>query len=59
MVNTMPLETIDAFLDHLRVERTLDRGLDEARDQLRAIAAQGIPMEDVTAAARIPGMRTT
>jgi hypothetical protein len=55
----MPLETIDAFLDHLRVERTLDRGLDEARDQLHAIAAQGIRMEGVTAAARIPGMRTT
>ena len=30
-VDTMPLETITAFLDHGRIERTLDRDLDAAR----------------------------
>ena len=44
----VPTETITAFLEHGRVARTLDRGLDEARDALRAVEAQGIPMETVT-----------
>ena len=47
-VNTMPTETITAFLDHGRVERTLDRGLDEAREALKAVEAQGIPISTVT-----------
>jgi transaldolase len=47
-VNTMPMETIEAFLDHGRVERRLDRDLDEAREQLRAVEAEGISMETVT-----------
>ena len=29
-VNTMPIDTIEAFLDHGAVERTLDRDMDEA-----------------------------
>jgi transaldolase len=45
----MPLETINAFLDHGQVERTLDHGLDQARDDLRAVEAEGISMERVTA----------
>jgi transaldolase len=47
-VNTMPMETIEAFLDHGRVERRLDRDLDEAREQLRAVEAEGISMATVT-----------
>ena len=47
-VNTMPMETIEAFLDHGRVERRLDRDLDAAREQLRAVEAEGISMETVT-----------
>jgi transaldolase len=47
-VDTMPIETIEAFLDHGRVERRLDRDLDEAREQLRAVEAEGISMETVT-----------
>ncbi|MGH7505591.1 MAG: transaldolase, partial [Longimicrobiales bacterium] len=47
-VNTMPTGTIDAFIDHGTVERTLDRGLDEARQALRAVEAEGISMERVT-----------
>ena len=47
-VDTMPLETIDAFLDHGRLERTLDRDVEGARDVLRQIEAQGISMRRVT-----------
>jgi len=47
-VNTMPMETIEAFLDHGRVDRRLDRDLDAAREQLRAVEAEGISMETVT-----------
>jgi transaldolase len=47
-VDTMPIETINAFLDHGRVERTLDRGVDEAREALREVEALGISIETVT-----------
>jgi transaldolase len=47
-VNTMPLDTIEAFLDHGRLARTLDAGMEDARDALRRIEAQGISMERVT-----------
>lgn len=47
-VDTLPTETIGAFLDHGVVRRTLDTGLDAARDELRAVEAQGIRMQTVT-----------
>jgi transaldolase len=47
-VDTMPIETIEAFLDHGRIERTLDARLDEAREALRAVEALGISMHTVT-----------
>src|ERR687892_164009 len=47
-VDTMPLETIDAFLDHGRLERTLDSDVEGAREVLRQLEAQGISMRRVT-----------
>lgn len=47
-VNTMPIETIEAFIDHGRIERTLDRDVDDARDAIRAVEACGITMKQVT-----------
>ncbi|HET7581887.1 MAG TPA: transaldolase [Candidatus Limnocylindria bacterium] len=47
-VDTMPLDTIEAFLDHGRLERTLDQGVDEAREQLRQVEQLGISMQTVT-----------
>ena len=47
-VDTMPLETITAFLDHGRIDRTLDRDLDAAHEAIRAVEAQGISMKRVT-----------
>ena len=47
-VDTLPTETIEAFLDHGVVSRTLDVGLDEAIAAIRAVESLGIPMESVT-----------
>ena len=48
-VDTMPLETIQAFLDYGDLRRRLDADLHVAYDQIRAIEAEGISMEQVTA----------
>jgi transaldolase/transaldolase/glucose-6-phosphate isomerase len=48
-IDTMPIQTIADFLDHGRVERTLDRDVDAAAQAIREIEAQGIDMETVTA----------
>ncbi|MBA3740795.1 MAG: transaldolase, partial [Chloroflexi bacterium] len=47
-VDTMPLETITAFLDHGDVRRTLDRDVSDAHQAIREIEAQGISMQQVT-----------
>jgi transaldolase len=47
-VDTLPNETIEAFLDHGVVSRTLDVGLDEALEAIRAVESLGIRMETVT-----------
>ena len=47
-VDTMPLDTIKAFIDHGEVQRTLDRDVDQARRALRDVEAEGISMDRVT-----------
>src|SRR5438445_2249175 len=47
-VDTLPPDTIQAFLDHGRIERTLDAGLDEAHATLDALEGQGVSMQQVT-----------
>jgi transaldolase len=47
-VNTMPVETIEAFQDHGTVELTLERGLDEARALFEELARVGVDYDDVT-----------
>jgi len=47
-VDTLPSETIAAFLDHGAVARTLDAGLDEAHATLQALEQLGISMQLVT-----------
>ena len=46
-VNTMPLETIEAFQDHGVVRDTLTEGVDEARALLGALAEAGVDYDDV------------
>jgi len=47
-VDTMPTETITAFLEHGRVAQTIDRNVDGAKQALREVEALGISMERVT-----------
>jgi transaldolase len=47
-VDTMPLDTIEAFTDHGRLERTLDQDVDDARELLHQVEEQGISMQTVT-----------
>ncbi len=46
-VNTMPDATVEAFVDHGKVARTIDQGVDEAGTHLRRLAELGIDMEEV------------
>ena len=47
-VNTMPDQTIDAFLDHGTAARTVDSDPDAARRALDTLAEAGIDMADVS-----------
>lgn len=46
-VSTLPERTLHAFEDHGRVSRTIDTGVQDARDVLRWLAGTGIDMDDV------------
>jgi transaldolase len=48
-VNTMPRETIEDFMDHGRVEDTLERDVDGARKVLEQFKEAGIDYDDVVA----------
>ena len=48
-VNTLPLATINAFLDHGHAEATIECDLPEAEQTMTALAAAGVSMEQVTA----------
>src|SRR5215210_2585223 len=47
-VNTMPLETVEAFQDHGEVAETLEQDVDEARELLDKLEDAGIDYDDVT-----------
>ncbi len=47
-VNTLPLDTIDAFMDHGKAETTIEEDIDKAREQMSSIESEGISMERVT-----------
>lgn len=57
-VNTVPPETFDAFRDHGRVARTLDAGIDEAREQLRQLEEVGISLDEVTTKLTVDGVKS-
>jgi transaldolase len=48
-VNTMPLETIEAFQDHGEVAETLTQDVEEARALLAELAGAGVDYDDVVA----------
>jgi transaldolase len=47
-VNTLPRKTVAAFADHGKAAATLDQGLEEARQTMRALQAAGIDVAQVT-----------
>jgi transaldolase len=48
-VNTMPVATIEAFLDHGKVERTVDKSYAEAHRVLADLEAIGVSIDEITA----------
>ena len=47
-INTLPIETIDAFRDHGKVSYTLTAGLDHADKVMSELKAKGIIIDDIT-----------
>jgi len=47
-VNTMPMATLEAFQDHGTLARTIDTGLDEARQLMVQLKALGIDIDQAT-----------
>jgi transaldolase len=47
-VDTVPLETIEAFRDHGIAANTLDEGLDQATETLEKLKAAGIDIDKIT-----------
>jgi transaldolase len=47
-INTMPLETIEAFQDHGTVQLTVEEHLDEAHSLFRELGRIGVDVDDVT-----------
>jgi transaldolase len=48
-INTMPLETLDAYRDHGAPQLTVEEGADEARAVLDSLAEVGIDLDEATA----------
>jgi len=48
-VNTLPLKTIEATLDHAVLARTVDKDVDVARERIAALAGLGIDLDRITA----------
>ena len=46
-VNTLPESTLRAFEDHGTLARTIDVGVQDAREEMRRLARIGVDMEDV------------
>src|SRR5205814_7842769 len=55
-VNTMPDQTIAAFLDHGKVERTIDQDLDKAKEQLAQLEELGISLKQITDELTVEGV---
>jgi transaldolase len=56
-VNTMPLKTIEATLDHAYISRTVDRDVDVARAQIARLAELGINLDQITADLQAAGVK--
>lgn len=57
-VNTIPPKTLVAFFDHGKVERSIDRNIDEARQVFEDLTKAGIDMEGVASALEAEGVKS-
>jgi transaldolase len=57
-VNTVPPKTLEAILDHARVSRTVDRDVEQAEADTRALEAHGIDLDAVTSQLEVEGVRS-
>jgi transaldolase len=57
-VDTLPPQTIAAFMDHGTLARTLDANLDEAHEVMRRLAVVGFDMDQVTEQLEIEGVQS-
>ena len=57
-VNTMPVATIEAFLDHGTVARTVDKSYAEAHKVFADLEATGVSIDDITAQLERDGIDT-
>ena len=57
-VNTMPLATMEAFLDHGTVARTVDADFDAAHGVIDDLAAAGISLDEITKQLEDDGIET-
>jgi len=55
-VNTVPPATLQAFMDHGAVLRTIDVDVAQARTQLARLAEQGVNLESVTKKLQVDGV---
>jgi transaldolase/glucose-6-phosphate isomerase len=55
-INTMPPQTLEATLDHARVEVTVTRDTDGARDTIAELGRAGISLDTVTQELEIEGV---
>lgn len=56
-VNTMPLDTLEAFRDHGRPAETITRDVQEAAARLTAVEDAGISLEEIAAGLERDGVR--
>lgn len=55
-INTLPMETIDAFRDHGKVTASLTQGIDEAKSTLEEVRQKGIDLDDISKKLEIEGI---
>ena len=56
-VNTMPQDTLDTFREHGKLERTIDRRVEEAYEVLDGLESLGINMDQITEDLEDDGVR--
>ncbi len=56
-VNTLPMETIDLFLDHGQVRDTLNKGMAEAEQTLKELKKVGINLDAITEQLQVDGVK--